>query len=424
MKNFTKIKAKGFFSKTLFFLILSSLLLILSCNKEDTIENEEPEQIQEIIPNIKYSSTPIEGQYIIEYNNSTERISKLNKVRSSSEYKAQENSLRSMFSNKFSLNSEDILSVYGHTITGFTAKLSTSQLKKLEKDPRIKSIEKDAIIGLGKPQRPMPIIRPRPSRPIATPTQVTPYGTTRVGGGVSGSSHVAWVIDTGIDLDHPDLNVDVYRSISFLSGAGSNRNPEDKNGHGTHVAGTIAAIDNNFGTLGVAPGSLVVAVRVLDRRGQGYVSGVIAGVDYAAANASSGDVANMSLGGGASTSLDNAIVAAASTGLKFALAAGNESDDADYYSPARVNHPNVYTISAMDSYDNWASFSNYGASVDYCAPGVGIYSTWLYGRYNTLNGTSMATPHATGVLLLGSPSSDGTVAGDPDGSPDPIIHTL
>jgi subtilisin family serine protease len=216
--------------------------------------------------------------------------------------------------------------------------------------------------------------------------------------------------------------VDAGRSISFLSGGPSNQSPDDQNGHGTHVAGTIAAIDNNIGSLGVAPGSLVVAVRVLDRRGSGTTSGVIAGIDYVAANGNNGDVANMSLGGGVSTSLDNAVIAAASTGIKFVLAAGNESDDANNHSPARANGNNVYTISAMNSSDNWASFSNYGSPVDFCAPGVSVYSTWKGDGYNTISGTSMAAPHAAGVLLLGNASTDGTVNGDPDGSPDPIIH--
>ncbi|HYQ57861.1 MAG TPA: S8 family serine peptidase, partial [Draconibacterium sp.] len=190
-------------------------------------------------------------------------------------------------------------------------------------------------------------------------------------------------------------------------------------------AGTIAAIDNNLGVVGVAAGAKVVAVRVLDRRGSGTVSGVIAGVDYVADNASSGDVANMSLGGGISKTLDNAVLAASSS-CTFVLAAGNESDDANNHSPARVGDEstNVYTISACDINDNWAYFSNYGNAVDYCAPGYSIKSTWKDGGYNTISGTSMAAPHAAGVLLMGNPGSGGTVNGDPDGNPDTIIYLL
>lgn len=249
--------------------------------------------------------------------------------------------------------------------------------------------------------------------------QVIPFGTARVGGGTTTSTHTAWVIDTGIDLDHPDLNVDTFRSISFLRKGGAN----DENGHGTYVAVTIVAIDNNIGSVGDALGTTVVAVRVLDRRGSGSNSGVIAGVDYVAANGISGDVANMSLGGGISSALDDAVIATAATGVKFSLAASNSATDANNSSPARANGVNIFTISAMNINDNWASFSNFGnPPVDLCAPGLGVFSTWKNGGYNTISGISMAAPHAAGVLLLGNPSSDGTVNGGPDGNPDPIIH--
>ncbi|MDP2958087.1 MAG: S8 family serine peptidase, partial [Longimicrobiales bacterium] len=157
-------------------------------------------------------------------------------------------------------------------------------------------------------------------------------------------------------------------------------------------------------------------------RGSGSYSNVIAGVDYVAANGASGDVANMSLGGPFSQALNDAVVAA-SARVKFALAAGNESTSATTRSPASANGPNIYTVSAFANGDTWASFSNFGnPPVDFGAPGVSILSTYKGGAYATFNGTSMASPHVAGILLMGSIRADGTVSGDPDGIADRIAH--
>lgn len=308
--------------------------------------------------------------------------------------------------------------VYGSTLHGFSVMLPPGQLKKLENDPSVRYVEEDQV-GI--------LISPAKGRPgggggggTTQPSQSTPWGISRVGGSGDGTGKTAWIIDTGIDFTHPDLNVDKSRSADFT---GSRNGALDENGHGTHVAGTIAAIDNTIGVVGVAAGATVVAVRVLDRRGSGSYSGVIAGVDYVASNGKAGDVANMSLGGPVSQALDDAVVAAAATGVKFAIAAGNDGANANNSSPARANGANIYTVSAMDSNDNWASFSNYGnPPVDFCAPGVSILSLWKDGGYNTISGTSMATPHLAGVLLLGVVNNSGFVNGDPDNQPDPIIH--
>lgn len=218
--------------------------------------------------------------------------------------------------------------------------------------------------------------------------------------------------------------MDAGRSVSFLSGKQST-NPDDLNGHGTHVSGTIAAIDNTQGVIGVAAVATVVSVRVLDRRGSGTYGGVIAGVDYVSANGSTGDVANMSLGGGFSQAMNDAVEGAAVfSGVKFFLTAGNESTDAGSKSPASTDGANIYTISAMGQGDNWASYSNYGnPPIDFCEPGSSISSLWKNGGYKTISGTSMATPHAAGLALLGAIRDGGSVNGDPDGEPDTIgIH--
>ena len=307
--------------------------------------------------------------------------------------------------------------VYETAIQGFAARFSPQAAAALARNPNVAYVERDQVAGLAPPSG------KGPGGGGGGTSQSTPYGVARVGGGVSGAGLVACVIDSGVDLDHPDLRVDRNRSRTFITSGKDARSADDMNGHGTHVAGTIGALDNTQGVVGVAAGATIVAVKVLDRNGSGPYSAVIAGVDYAAQAGCS--VANMSLGGGVSQALDDAVLRAAATGVAFALAAGNEADDARNHSPARAGGvsktDNVYAISAVDSADRFASFSNYGPAVEYAAPGVAVTSTWMGGGYNTISGTSMAAPHAAGVLLLGAPRTSGTAVNDPDGSPDPII---
>ena len=305
--------------------------------------------------------------------------------------------------------------VYSFALQGFAVNASARAIEQMRAaNPNIAYCEQDQVLTIP------------PIQADAKPggggggktTQEKPWGIARVNGGVAGTFATAWVIDTGIDLDHPDLRVDGPRSINFVANETS---PDDLNGHGTHVAGTIAAIDNKVGVIGVAPGATVVSVRVLNRDGSGTLSGVIAGVDYVAQHGRQGDVANMSLSGGASQSLDDAVINASAGGVRFALAAGNDRADAGNSSPARANGPNIFTVSAFAIGDNWASYSNFGnPPIDYSEPGSSIKSTWKDGGYNTISGTSMAAPHLAGLLLAGGLRSDSVVSGDPDGNPDPI----
>lgn len=313
--------------------------------------------------------------------------------------------------------------VYSNTIRGFVVRASSQGVRRMmTQNPRIAYCEQDQVIQI-EPLAPPPGKGPNRGGDDGggdggSGSQSLPWGIDRVGGFADGTGLRAWVIDSGIDLDHPDLNVNVSLSRNFTGGR---KGPDDENGHGTHVAGTIAAIDNSFGVVGVAAGAEVVAVKVLDRRGSGSISGVIAGVDYVGGAANAGDVANMSLGGGFSSSLNAAVIAASENGVIFTLAAGNEGRDANTSSPASANGANIYTVSAFAFGDQWASFSNFGnPPVDFAEPGVAIESTWRGGGYNTISGTSMAAPHLAGILLLGAVTDGGPVSGDPDGNPDPI----
>lgn len=301
--------------------------------------------------------------------------------------------------------------MFSNAIKGFSANMSATAAARLaDKNPAIAYYEPNGIVWA----------IARPGGGGGSEGQTLPWGVNRVGGPASGSGLHAWIIDTGIDLDHPDLNVG--SGANFVT-RGKN-SPDDGNGHGTHVAGTVAAIDNTVDVVGVAAGATVHPVRVLDNSGSGTIDGVVAGVDYVAGNASSGDCANMSLSAsGHFQSLHDAVLNAAGNGINFAIAASNDGDDANNYEPAHVEHNNVFTISAIDSSDTLTSWSNYGnPPVDFAAPGASILSTKKGGGTTTMSGTSMAAPHVCGLLLFGNPSSDGTAGGDPDGDPDPIAH--
>jgi subtilisin family serine protease len=272
--------------------------------------------------------------------------------------------------------------VFSSAIRGFAARLSAAQIQQLENDTLVQFVEPDGV--------------------MTTTAQSLPWGINKIDADISstlagnGSGVVSninvYVIDTGVDSRHGDLNV--VRHVNFAGG--SNR---DCHGHGTHVAGTIAARDNTSDVVGVVPGAPVTGVKVLGCNGSGSTSGVIKGVDWVTANAKRPAVANMSLGGGASQALDNAVVKSAASGVFYALAAGNSGANACNSSPARAGagtNNGILTVAATDSADREASWSNYGTCVDIWAPGVSILSTRNGGGTTTMSGTSMASPHGAG----------------------------
>jgi len=399
---------RGVMRSLMFGVAVATAACTFSACDNETKDVVEPEAIAQTD---SQNGAIINGQYIVVFKKDGNL-----RMGASTTYAQRVEMVRKIGENILSENGIQAYTVqqtYGQTVTGMAVTLSETEAAKLRNDERVDYIEPDRVVMLGKP------VGGGGTTPAG---QEVPYGITRVGS-ASGAGKTAWIIDTGIDLDHPDLNVDVSRSRTFFTSGRDASSADDGNGHGSHVAGTIAARNNSQGVVGVAYDATVVAVKVLDSRGSGAYSGVIAGVDYVAANGKAGDVANMSLGGPVSSALDEAIIAAANKGIKFALAAGNESTDANNSSPAHVNHANVYTVSAMDNTDTFAYFSNFGnPPVDYCAPGVNIKSTWKDGGYNTISGTSMASPHMAGLLLLGNVSTDGYVKSDPDGKADPIAH--
>jgi hypothetical protein len=301
--------------------------------------------------------------------------------------------------------------VYQHALKGMSALVPAGRLEALKHDPRVAYVEKDMVQSINVQSIPTGIQRIfADTNPEIAINGVDDY---RVDVDVA-------VIDTGVDFQHPDLNVvggvNCYNWWPFT--ASCKTGGDDDHYHGTHVAGTIGALDNGIGVVGVAPGARIWAVKVLSSSGSGYESQIVAGIDWVAANAATIEVANMSLGGsGFSQAEYDAIQGAVNAGVAFAVAAGNNDADANNYSPGGFD--NVLSVSALadfdgisgglgattcrtDQDDTLADFSNWGPEIDIAAPGVCILSTYPIeqGEYGTISGTSMASPHGAGALAL------------------------
>jgi subtilisin len=346
--------------------------------------------------------------------------------------------------------------VYHAALDGYSASVPAGALAALLAEPGVRSVV--------------------PDRPVRAAGQATPTGVARVGGvpgagraggrrGARVDADVA-VLDSGIDPDHPDLHV--AGGIDCTRGAGGVAGYGDGSGHGTHVAGTIGAVDDGRGVVGVAPGVRLWAVRVLDGQGQGLLSSVLCGIDWVTAHAEVIDVANLSLGApgrrpagagarGCRTAdpLHDAICRSVAAGITYTVAAGNAATDAGGIVPAAYDQ--VITVSALadfdgrpgrrgrpgctdDQDDSFARFSNHGAAVDLIAPGTCIVSTWPGGGLATASGTSMAAPHAAGAAarheaahpadgparvraaLLAAGGDDWDPRDDPDGRAEPLLH--
>jgi len=300
--------------------------------------------------------------------------------------------------------------IYEHAIKGMSATIPAGRLEALKHDARVSYVVEDMERNINAQTIPTGI--QRMFADDNTNIDIDAMDDYRVDVDVA-------VIDTGIDFQHPELNVagGVNCTLS-ITNAYCAAGGDDDHYHGTHVAGAIGAIDNGDGVVGVAPGARLWAVKVLNKRGSGWSSWIIAGIDWVAANAGTIEVANMSLGGaGFSQAEYDAIQGAVNAGVAFAVAAGNEDDDARNYSPGGFD--NVLSVSALadfnglpgggaaptcrtDMDDTLADFSNWGPEVDIAAPGVCILSTYPLekGEYGTISGTSMASPHAAGALAL------------------------
>jgi len=357
--------------------------------------------------------------------------------------------------------------IYEHALNGYSFAGSERQAAALARHPKVRRVEAD--------------------QPVQALAQATPTGIRRVdadgatAAGHTGAGAVVAVIDTGVDLDHPDLAANINSTGKDC--VNNDAVAQDDDGHGTHVAGTIAALDNTAGVVGVGPAIKIEPVKVLDANGSGTWAGVICGIDYVTSKATTITVANMSLGGSsgedatncASSTLHQAICNSVNAGIFYAVSAGNNGGNASGQVPAKYDQ--VTTVSALEDTDGapgglggcvtggppsgrycddaFATFSNYGSAVDVVAPGVKIHSTYWNNTYATASGTSMASPHVAGVAALvraaqpsltpaavkfhlaatgqcpnGTTSGAATCSGkgtwprDPDGITEPLVNAL
>jgi subtilisin family serine protease len=362
----------------------------------------------------------------------------------------------------------ELLYVYNYVSKGFAIKISDNKvLEQLKNNPLVEYIGQDKKISafIDKKQQQQQILPISIDR-IKDEDNNNDDLSLVAGRGLGGESSLSVdadiaILDTGIDLDHSDLNV--FHEKTFIPGTLS---ADDDHGHGTHLAGIAAAKDNSFGIVGIAPGARLWAIKVLESAGMGDISTLIKGLDYINQNSNQVDVAVLSLGCECeSGSLDIAIKNTVEAGITVVVAAGNEGKDARTFTPA--NNPEVITVSAIvdtdgkcggegpssvhGEDDTLASFSNFGKVIDIAAPGVDIYSTFKSNSYTKLTGTSMAAPHVAGAAALyissnlGASPNDvkiylintgtnpkdscnndgnahGYFTGDRDGSPEPLLY--
>jgi subtilisin family serine protease len=269
---------------------------------------------------------------------------------------------------------------------GFSGSIEQSELNKLRAHPDVLSIEEDRIVTIQDVQlwpKNWGLGRVTWRHPKSFKKYIFPE---EAGEGVD-----AYIVDTGCKPDHAEFEGRARIGASFV-----NEDGIDTHGHGTHVSGTIAGKET-----GIAKKANIICVQVLSSTGSGTIAGVVQGINFVAEEAKKSgrkSVANMSLGGGKSDAVNEAVTAAVASGVTFVVAAGNSDEDACEYSPAST--PSAITVAASTNKDARADFSNWGSCVDVFAPGQDIYSSWADGTYKTISGTSMASPHVAGIAAL------------------------
>jgi hypothetical protein len=367
-----------------------SFLAITACGgmEGQDVQVEEPKQELGQIAQLLRSSKPVPGQYIVVLKGDLKEVAQLGASNI-----AQEMALK---------HGGQVLHTYSAALHGFAVRMPEARLQKLLQDPRVAYIEEDQYVEAIASQSNATWGIDRTDQQNLPLNQTYTYSTTA-------SNVHAYIVDTGVLLAHSEFTGRMGNGFDAVTSGG---NANDCNGHGTHVAGTVGGT-----TYGLAKGVTIHPVRVLGCNGSGTNAGVIAGVDWVRTNHVKPAVANMSLGGGASQALDDAVTNAINAGVAFAVAAGNDNASACNYSPART--PAAITVGSTTNTDARSSFSNFGTCLDIFAPGSSITSAWHTSNTatNTISGTSMASPHVAGVAAL-------YLSGNPAATPQQVRDAL
>ncbi|MCC5865671.1 MAG: S8 family peptidase [Wenzhouxiangella sp.] len=380
--------------KKLYYPLIGAALLAfslsLSANNQSRSANDSAGGVQ-----FHAAEFPIKGQYIVVLRDEVASLA--------SERGRSEPSVSRMAADMARQHGFRVEHAFSHVLRGFAVEADARALRSMMQDQRIAFIEEDSIVTVSQTTQPNATwgLDRVDQRDLPLDGNYV-YDTTAAG-------VYTYIVDTGVRPTHVDFG---NRVLSGFTSINDGRGSNDCNGHGTHVAGTVAG-----STWGVAKGAFIVPVRVLGCNGGGTNSGVIAGMDWIAANHTKPAVANMSLGGGASTATDNAVTNMRNAGVTVVVAAGNENQNACNVSPARA--PAAITVGSTASNDTRSNFSNWGSCVDIFAPGSSIRSAWHTSNTatNTISGTSMAAPHVAGVAAL-------FLANNPNATPTQVENAI